>query len=282
MTDAYPKRNGKPEMRNSVVLVIDILGFARLSQDSTPDQFQKLYKAIARAQGFLKPIVSGSYELKAYSDNVAICWPIGPRSDSEFPLGVTMLQAAAFQMSLIADGYDARGGLAIGDVFADRRTIFGPALIEAHKQERITKHPRIALAPSAISHAMAHVQYYSRVAHAPQNNELLIDLKDSCVFIDYLNSWSGNYDDPEMVTSVLLPRQIKNHRAHIEAKLSANTDRKIRSKYVWLAKYHNYVTTRRIESIERIARYHEPSRFATLVELDAAQRNARRSKRGSP
>jgi hypothetical protein len=263
----YPKERGLPVLRPSVVLVIDILGFTRRSLAADREDFVRLYRAITRAQRFLKPLSARSYELKVYTDNIVICWPIGVRTDSEFPLGVTMLQAAAFQMSLTCDGYCARGAIAIGDVFADRRTVFGPALIEAHEQEQAAKYPRIVLAPSAAAHALAHVDYYGRVEYAPQNDEILFDLKDKCAFIDYLTCWSGNFDEPSYARDALLPARLKKHKKFIEENLAAHKSRRIRAKYLWLARYHNYVVTARLSSGPRIARASSRSRFATILQL---------------
>jgi hypothetical protein len=185
-----------------------------------------------------------------------------------------MLQAAAFQMSLTCDGFGARGAIAIGDVFADRKIVFGPALIEAYEHEQIAKYPRIVLAPSALAHALAHIDYYSRVEHAPQNDEILFDLVDQCAFIDYLSCWSGSFDDEEHARQVLLPAKLEKHRKFVEDNLSRHRQRKVRSKYLWLAKYHNYVVANRPVSGRRVAGIYHQSRFATLLEVRSAGKRA--------
>ena len=166
-------------MLPSVVLVVDILGFKQLAQSSGDNEFHRLYESITRAQRHLRPLFAGAYEMKIYTDNIVICWPIGPRRDSESPLGVTILQAALFQLSLACDGYTARGGIAIGNVYADRHVVFGPALIEAHERERRAVQPRIVLAPSAVGHLDAHMDYYGDDRFGGSRHQAAASMRES-------------------------------------------------------------------------------------------------------
>jgi hypothetical protein len=272
----YPMKARKPVMRRSVVLVIDILGFKTLSVSGGEKEFVRLYDAITRAERWLRQFVPRAYVIKAYTDNIVVCWPWDRREDSELPLGITMLQAAAFQRSLVLSGYCARGAIAVGDVFANSRTVFGPALIEAHEHERSAKHPRVVLARSAVQHAAAHVATYHPMTIAPQNEELLIDLRDRCVFLDYLTSGAGLHDDP-VSPEFLLSREraIAAHRAILLENLTRHAG-KIRAKYQWLAAYHNYVVTERLQTLGHIPRYNVPQRFAHFSEL--AQRLAKKGR----
>jgi hypothetical protein len=178
-----------------------------------------------------------------------------------------MLQAAAFQRCLIQSGYCVRGGIAIGDAFANSRTVFGPALIEAHEAERAAKHPRTVLAPSAVQHAAKHVTYYHPMSDAPQNEELLVDVRDQCVFLDYLTSGEGLYDDP-IAAHFPADREktILDHRLFVLANLEKQHG-KIRAKYQWLAAYHNFVVRERVPTAAHIPRYRDVNRFAAFLDL---------------
>jgi hypothetical protein len=269
-------------MEPSVVMVLDVLGFKALSQSSRTDEFHRLYRVLSRAQRHLRPIIAGAYEFKVYTDNIAVCWPIGSQTDSEVALGMTILQVALFQMDLACAGYCVRGAIAVGDVFADRNTVFGPALIEAHEAERGAKQPRVVLAPSAVSHALVHRRYYAPPRYSPQDTELLFDRRDSCVFVDYLTCWEGNFDDPDLAARRGLPRLLREHREFICTNLGLPHPRKIKAKYRWLAQYHNYAVARRGASQYLVKGTRSQDRFVTLAEFDKHSRRPRhvRSARG--
>lgn len=235
--NAYDKEN--PTMKKSVVVFLDILGFSEMVKESFRegkgnDVLKSLHEVLEKSREYIKPESTALWELKVFTDNVVIGWPI--HDDGERELGFTFLNLAAYQLALALRGFFVRGGICIGDHFMDEQIVFGPALIEAHEIESVkARDPRIVLSEEACKMVKSHIGYYSEPIESPQSNELLVDV-DGQWFINYLSAGLTEPDDPSPTIEIL-----KRHKEQVVLKLEKyKNNPTIWSKYAWVARYHNY------------------------------------------
>ena len=168
------------------------------------------------------------YALKAFTDNIALGWPIS--NDAERELTGTLNMLARFQMEMVLEGFFVRGAVSVGDCYLDEVVVFGEALLEAHNGESKTaRDPRIIMAGSAVSEAKKHFNYYVH----PRYNRYLLQDADGQWFVNYL----------ECAIHKQLPYQqmLLAHKSMVEQRLVQHKkDPPIWSKYAWVAGYHNY------------------------------------------
>jgi len=245
----YPLRDGKPEMRVSVVTFLDILGYAEMAQTSN-EVLQGLREALEEAgeilsgKGIYDERYIRPYSIKVFTDNIVLGWPIPVEhplyGDGERELGYTFLNVALYQLMMAVRGYFVRGGLSVGPYYMDESVVFGPALVEAYGLESKTAvYPRVVLSKDARDLALHHCTYYRPNDSAPQNTELLVD-SDGLCFVDYLRASVGHFDDAR-VGIEWLKKQLGAHKSQIEKNLEAHrSNRRVWDKYAWLGRYHNH------------------------------------------
>lgn len=241
----YGIRDGRPQMRVSVVLLMDLLGYQQMTADAkTPaaqeELLARLHGALMRHRREVEPeqfFGAPIYEVRAFTDNIVIGWPIA--EDGEHETGNTFLKVASYQFALAREGFFTRGGLAVGPHFMDEYAVFGPALVEAYKIEsQRAVYPRIVLSADARTLVKHHVGYYADPVIAPHDHEILIDA-DGEWFLNYLDG--ARLDDDEANLPHYRPLMIQHRDRVVENLERYATDRRILDKYVWVGKYHNYV-----------------------------------------
>lgn len=119
MKETYDLHN--PEMLNSAVCFIDILGFSSMIEQSCKNNsgnqlLNKLCTSINDNINLINPRTKYSGSIKIFTDNIVIGKPIFEDGESE--LGSIFLSFSAYQLSLILDGFFVRGGISIGDYYA--------------------------------------------------------------------------------------------------------------------------------------------------------------------
>jgi hypothetical protein len=171
-------------------------------------------------------------DFKAFTDNVVIGFPV--RDDGEHEMRRIFGILAIFQLMMIQKGFFVRGGVALGEHYMDSNIVFGAALIEAHEIEsKLARDPRIVLGPSAVPNFRHHLSYYSKAEYSWHYNIVLKDA-DGQLFLNYLGV--GLMFGYESVCE-----SVRQHRENVVDKLTGFADDPyIRSKYVWVANYHNY------------------------------------------
>jgi len=230
--------------------MIDILGYSALVDEAETsgrqeEVFGSLYEALLKGRNGLEGKTSGlpklpkygpkdSYVLKAFTDNIAIAWPI--RSDAEVELGQALTKLMHFQFSMSLRGFFIRGAIAIGNAYVDDIAVFGSALTEAYLGEsKLARDPRIILTQSSVAATKRHLKYYGNPLHSPQASDLLKD-SDGQWFLNYLEAVmiAANERGP-------FYEEFVQHKSVVETKLRqyAN-DPAIFAKYAWVANYHNY------------------------------------------
>ena len=138
----YPLIEGKPQLKNSIVLTADVLGFSDLVMRSYLGN--ELDHQLNKTWNILTPRVrqldkwgdsdrDKPYEFRVFTDNVVIGWPI--LQDGEIEFGFTLISAAHYQLELALDGLLIRGAMDIGPAYIYDYFVFGPPVIMSHLLE---------------------------------------------------------------------------------------------------------------------------------------------------
>jgi hypothetical protein len=242
----YVNDGEKPQLKNSVVAFMDILGYRQMAEDAAsagtePELLLRLHSTLEYGQKFLKGDLTPPklglkdfYAVKAFTDNIVIGWPI--RTDGESELGSTFFNLSFFQFNLALAGFFIRGGLSIGPLYMDDIAVFGRGLNEAYDAaSRLARDPRIVLASSAEEAVKIHMRYYAEPDYSPQSTDLYRD-SDGKVFINYLDSvLIAEHESGPFYAELL------KHKEVVERSLSEHKNNPvIWSKYGWVANYHNF------------------------------------------
>lgn len=171
--------------------------------------------------------------LRVFSDNLVISAPCGPFDEPV--LGQLLSDAIKLQMKFAMHGFAIRGGIDVGDCYADPNIVIGPALISAYELEnRHAIVPRIILSSAVERMLMTHYQYYGFGRHAPAFQQVRVD-SDGRFFVNYLLYGFSHTDIADQL------RDWTHHKEFILQGLKANEGNpSVRSKYSWMADYHNH------------------------------------------
>lgn len=277
MPAPYALVNGHPELTDSVVLFLDILGSEDMANDSrAQDHLERLFNALSSAQeGVLEKDEAVAYRVITFTDNLVLGLPLPRDDDEESALGYTFFAAAYYQYELTRHDFFVRGGLTCGPLFMGDDFVFGRGLIEAHDIERkVAVQPRIVLSERALRLAWEHTRYYSGgVSESPQNAMLLFS-GETEAFLNYLEVL--NEPDTDMY------EELVRHKAAVERALAKwSTTPRVGDKYRWLAAYHNYFCERSYPNItDLVINDAAVTNFVTLAEIQAA--SDRRKRSGTP
>lgn len=239
----------EPTLRESVFVLMDMLGYSDLiskSQQagSQQDALRDLHNALSASRRGLEdqdyPVElrdlgeKDFYALKAFTDNIAIGWPV--LSDAEIEFDRAFSRLATFQFKMAVRGYFVRGAISVAPAYVDEVVVFGDALTQAYKGEsELARDPRIILTESAVRVAKNHLTYYSPPAPAPQVRDILKDA-DGQWFLNYLDTvLIAEYEHGPFY------EEFMQHKGAVEKKLAEHVaNPKIWAKYAWVAGYHNY------------------------------------------
>ncbi|MCY3813080.1 MAG: hypothetical protein OXH15_14885 [Gammaproteobacteria bacterium] len=176
------------------------------------------------------------FSLKAFTDNIAIGWPLYDRRDGEGELGMAFGDLAGFQLTMVNAGFFVRGAISVGNAYVDEIAVFGDALLEAYVGEStLARDPRIVLTESAREHVVRHLGYYGNSSWAPQNRDLVQDI-DGQWFLNYLDAilWGEDRGGPFF-------DELEKHRDAVQSRLNEHRARPtVYAKYAWTAGYHNW------------------------------------------
>lgn len=238
MRPYYPE--GKPIVRNSFCVFLDILGFRDEIQEARKngteeELFNRLYSAMKKGETEAKDNEALLWEYKVFTDNVILGYPFDSAGmdKGENAFGFLISSIMYYQMAMIEEGFFVRGGWSVGPLFVGDEMVFGSALLDAYDLENSKAvSPKIVLAPNVVALVKGHLNFYADKKDAPQYEELLMDV-DGQYFVNYLSvldygegiDWDG----------------IKLHKDVIEKRLKENqAEPKKWHKYLWAAHYHNY------------------------------------------
>ena len=143
--------------KESVVAFIDILGASKKIKEDSEKSLNVVHDVYNKALlacdelynneniADLKPVV------KIYSDNIVVAVPVRPNDTFSAFISVAIL-SGLIQNEFLQHQCLVRGGIAIGDFFADEVMIWGKALLDAYYIEsNISIYPRIVVHPEAVA-----------------------------------------------------------------------------------------------------------------------------------
>jgi len=242
------KPYSRNEVRNSVLVWLDLLGFSNMVCKSSKSELNYLVSRLTTVLGTAKQhvldalaadgIVDPAWVTKSFSDNIILAYPIVNTNHFEFSHSIYM--TGHYQMEMVLSGYFVRGAIAIGDTFVNDETIISKAMLEAYEDEtHRARVPRIILSNSAKAIVDDII-----INKSDENNKLILaDLVEGLLvdgdgqyFINYLEIVYRNSMDAF---------SIEKHRSAIEGQLIrfSNADSLV-VKYAWLASFHNYFCSR--------------------------------------
>lgn len=245
-TNKYIKKddyfhNGKPIHRRSYCAFLDVLGFsARTSASYTNGTedilLAEFHQILTESLSLLEEDTEESMlYFKSFTDNVVLAHPdFSSEMESEFGLILYPIREYQFKMAL--KGFFIRGGLAVGQLFMDKNSVYGAALLESYRLEsNVAVNPIVVLCDNTMKMVDEHLKYYAKGA-APQLRDVLKG-PDGRYFINYLMECiiDGEYEQHLDTNSLIL------HKQQIEKALKDYASiPTVFSKFAWLASYHNY------------------------------------------
>lgn len=255
----YISEGGTPALREFVTAYIDILGYSERIRQAHRDGSEQnvlidFRRIIGKTYEYVTPQRTNSsrgkdfFEVKTFSDNVVIGYPICISGNAEFELTDILLRIAAFQLFMsIDDEYFLRGAITIGDLYIDNDIVFGCGLVEAHDIEQETsRDPRIVLSKSICKHIKCHINDYGCPKASSYYEDVFQDA-DGQWFLNYLNIILINREDIGPLYD-----ELRKHKETVEKKLKdCAKEPAIWSKYAWVANYHNYFCDQNISDIDQ-------------------------------
>ena len=239
--DAYVDDAGNPELRQSSVLLWDVLGISAMSKDpQAATHLRALTTALrsARDRAMFEDPDLEVHAVTWFTDNVVVGTPAHDAHGIETALGYTALGVAYMQLIMLDAGFLARGAIAFGPLHMQKDFAFGAALIEASELEKRTKWPRVALTLEAAerNREVVRTAYGGDHESSPQAEEYLVDDDGDVVFVNHLGSWLGEEDDSQTAT-----HNLNRQKQIIESALAREGSGVVFDKWKWLADMHNHV-----------------------------------------
>ena len=205
LKNPYHTESGKPWVRKSWVVFIDILGFKDELEEATREKRQaellsRLMNALGDAKEYLyythraAELLDGyaPFMIKLFTDNLVLGFPVLDDGESEF--GQAMIVVALYQFTLLKYGFFLRGGIAFGELYMDEDVVFGRSIIEAYEAEsKLARDPRVVFAKSAADRMLHHIVYYDKVQTSPHNRSVLVDT-DEQLFVSFLEAPTDGCD----------------------------------------------------------------------------------------
>ena len=186
------------------------------------------------------------YEIKTFTDNIIITFPVTEESIKTFHLVIKHI--LDYQKMLIGRNYFIRGGITKGWLYIDKNTIWGPALIESVELEKKTIYPFISISDKILN-------LFVNNNLVSENHESLsipvVEIIKDQFFLDYLYTIIY-YDNNRLIFDNIF---FQKHQNIITNNLNTNKDDRVLSKYLLLAKYHNKFCESSKEKLPEIKNY---------------------------
>lgn len=236
------------------VAYLDIIGFKdRISRSSADEGIIKgIAEAFSEVEEWLNTFRGDAPHVHTYMFSDSIVISSSDTTDSSLMTliaGVSMLQCA-----LVAHRFLVTGGIATGLLYEAGAIMFGPAMVEAYRSERLARWPRVVVAPSTLQRLRVHLP--------PRGGSpyFLCREDDGLTYVDYLaqgcligtaHPWAKQYSGESLSISPddLLASQLHYHKDSILSSSSCDPTVNLDTlpKCHALAFYHNK-TIRRLRS----------------------------------
>jgi len=233
-----------------LVAFIDLLGFKALIENSSVEKILEILgkkgeldlHRIWSGQGYPPKTWPITYN---FSDLIVNVLPFANYKEHErfFLIFGFLSQIGALQASLVNRGVFVRGGITIGDIFADDRAVFGPALVRAYELEsKISKWPIISIDPVSVEEIRSAASSFLEFRKSTNDNvpgaqmgvaqlgAFVRRTDEGIPFLDYLECM--RFDD---LTTGDFDYLLGDHREQVMAAYKAHKH----YKYTFVAKYHD-------------------------------------------
>ncbi len=174
----------------------------------------------------LRGTPEAQWKIRIFSDCLCVSKPT-----SDLGILLTLSAIAAFTREMVAAGFPIRGGITIGPHSESELLLFSRAQIEAYELEtNEARNPRIVISPG----------FLGRV-EGIEDDEIRKDAKEHIVvdedFVCFINYLIFEEDD----------EWLRGHEFYYNQKLALDKalskesiDPAVRSKYLWMARFHNW------------------------------------------
>lgn len=242
--------SASPSLLRTFVCYADILGFrskinqAFISGEET-EFLQRIQNSVSVAYERVRSAATFGgnhppvFEIKVFTDNIVVAYPLSDpfRDLGEPELGHLLSIFAEVQASLAADGFHLRGAITEGPHYQDENLVYGRSFLEAVDLDKSGSQPKLVLGQSVEILILEYLSWYGNSNWTPHHDYLLEDPMDEHLFVNYLASAFQFFPDGPVDFDLLA-----GHAKAIRKGLYENEyDVSVRSKYEWLATYHNFV-----------------------------------------
>jgi hypothetical protein len=272
-------KDGARVMRPSFILYADVLGTTQFWSNRDPHsikeqiEFIDLYsKCVEELARMLGPGLGTTKSIAVtFSDNIALALPIESEivqeileefqggGESSFigrdftieqhmhkglmELVFGMIGLQSFQLDLVRAGFFLRGAAMFGPAFAQEGIVAGPALVDAVlKEEHEAEMPLITV-PDWVTE----LYKIDRKAYSSKEFSVFNSLFAETTFCGkthrFLN-YLGWVDDIRSSDAADGDALVEEHREAVTRNLASAANR-VRLKYVWVARYHNWYCQKR-------------------------------------
>lgn len=236
----YSDEADNPIFRPSVAAYLDILGTKDAMPGLKNSDLRPQLDLLDRMNRILHDQADGDrwQRMLTFSDCIALAVPLSKGAPLGMDLGIVVGSIATYQFLQACEGRFLRGGITLGNVYADYSTITGNALVDAVVlEEQIAVVPRVLVSSDSLELMIEASQkgYGENAVEAEGNTDLLIDA-DGFGFVNYLDVALEAEENSVQPAEELLGK----HRDAVVRALDKYPDSsRIRDKYVWVAHYHN-------------------------------------------
>lgn len=222
--------------QNRIVCFIDILGFAKIIKDSIHTDSEKSSEALTKLATIYDTFEYINFksfmniEITQFSDSMVLSIPYNEEDGAFF----FIVRLQHLIMELAGNEILCRGGIAIGELYHDDTTVFGPALVDAYMLEsKIANYPRVIVGPDIIKIAKTYKGNQNSEKHIEEYFSKILGFdSDGFYYIEYLNV----YEEFDHIADY--PIYLDAIHSMIEEGLRSN-DITIRAKYTWLGLKYN-------------------------------------------
>ncbi len=240
---------GEEKYERSLVSFVDILGFKNMVERESPREILETLRAKDRFKVFRGGAVEPEDMTLTFnfSDLIVNVTPMPERFSAVRFINRLFYEFCLLgfvQSRLTMQGVFVRGGIALGNVYAKGRTLFGPALVAAYELESKRAHwPIIAVDDDIIRLILRTArpfveerkvtdggEEFLALAYLAQFCTFIEQTDESVFFLDYLNCLA--FED---ATTGDIPYYLEDHKKSVADALEKHKH----YKYEFVARYHN-------------------------------------------
>ena len=221
------------------VAFLDIMGFANLVMDNTPEFVLKYLQNLLSVNSIFEQLTP-NIKTSVISDTIAVYTPVLNDKNEDLTryrnflhfVGVLQYQS----MTAPNFGLPLRGGITKGEFYSNNKDIlFGKAWVKAYALEQKANSPRVIVDKNTNEYNCLLTMH----SNGQRNNRvsLLKMDEDGELYCNYLNNILTH--DGELQPKNMYDTCISSHKNRIVAGLKSPIEC-VRKKYLWLQKYHNY------------------------------------------